>query len=86
MKDNNKDQASKSVEIFSTPTCHFCHDAKEWFDEMNIKYTDHDVSINKEELTRMMEITGQRGVPVIIIGNDVIIGFDQNKLKELLEI
>ncbi len=79
------EKESKFVEIFSTPTCHFCHAAKEWFDEIGIKYTDHDVSTNKEELARMMEITGQRGVPVIIIGDDVVIGFDKNKLKELLE-
>lgn len=84
MQDHDTNKGVKSVEIFSTPTCHFCHAAKEWFDEVGIKYTDHDVSVKKDELARMMEITGQRGVPVIIIGNDVVIGFDQNKLKELL--
>ena len=77
-------QNHKTVEIFSTPTCHFCHAAKEWFDEIGVKYIDHDVSVKREELDRMREITGQMGVPVIIIGNDVVIGFNKGKLEELL--
>ncbi len=80
------DNNVKKVEIFSTPTCHFCHDAKDWFNENGVEYIDHDVSVKGDELARMMEITGQRGVPVIIVGNDVIIGFNQPKLAELLDI
>lgn len=75
---------NKTIEIFSTPTCHFCHMAKEWFDEIGQKYIDHDVSKNRDQLDRMREITGQMGVPVIIIGNDVVIGFNKGKLEELL--
>ena len=79
-------ESKKLVEIFSTPTCHFCHAAKDWFAKNKIEFIDHDVSVKKDELARMMEITGQRGVPVIIIGNDVVIGFNESKLKELLNI
>ncbi len=77
---------NKKVEIYSTPTCHYCHMAKEWFTEKNIKFIDYDVSLSAEKRQEMREITGQMGVPVIKIGNDVIIGFNQAKLAELLNI
>ena len=72
MQEENK--TNQLVEIYSTPTCHFCHMAKDWFTEKGIKYIDHDVSTDVEKRRHVMEVTGQMGVPVIIIGNDVWIG------------
>ena len=76
----------KKVEIYSTATCHFCHMAKDWFNEKKITFTDYDVSTDAVKRQEVVELTGQRGVPVIKIGNDVIIGFNQEKLQELLKI
>lgn len=75
-----------TVTIYSTPTCHFCHMAKEFFTEHNIAFTDYNVAEDAARRTEMREITGQMGVPVIIIGNDVVIGFDEPKLRSLLNI
>lgn len=74
----------KEVVIYSTPSCHFCHAAKEYFDANGIKYTDYNVAQDLEKRQEMIEMTGQMGVPVIHIGDDVIVGFDQNKVAELL--
>lgn len=74
------------VTIYSTPVCHFCHAAKDFFKENNIAYTEHDVASDIEKRTEMVEMTGQMGVPVIRIGDDVVIGFDEDKVKELLNI
>ena len=74
------------VTIYSTPTCHFCHAAKEFFKEHHIEYTDNDVSENVENRKKMIEMTGQMGVPVIKIGDDIIVGFDEQKIRELLKI
>jgi glutaredoxin-like YruB-family protein len=74
----------KIVEIYSTPTCHFCHLAKDWFTEKGVKFVDYDVAADVEKRRHIMEITGQMGVPVIIIGDDVVIGFNQSKLEEIL--
>lgn len=76
----------ESVTIYSTPVCHFCHAAKDFFKENNIAYTEHDVASDLEKRTEMVDMTGQMGVPVIKVGDDVIIGFDEEKLKELLHI
>lgn len=77
---------SKAVTIYSTPTCHFCHAAKEFMTENKVEFTDIDVSTDAEKRQEMIEMTGQMGVPVIRIGDDVIVGFDEAKAKELLEI
>jgi len=74
-----------SVTIYSTPVCHFCQTAKEFFKENNVEDTEHDVAADAEKREEMIEMTGQMGVPVIRIGDDVVIGFDENKVKELLK-
>ncbi|MEZ4195333.1 MAG: glutaredoxin family protein [Candidatus Paceibacterota bacterium] len=76
----------KTVTIYSTPVCHFCHAAKDFFAANDVKYTEHDVSADAEKRQEMIEMTNQMGVPVIRIGDDVVIGFDEGKLKELLAI
>jgi glutaredoxin 3 len=75
---------TKTVAIYSTPTCHFCQMAKEFFAENNIQFTNYDVSKDLERRQEMFEITNQMGVPVIVIGDDVVIGFDREKVAELL--
>jgi glutaredoxin-like YruB-family protein len=75
-----------AVTIYSTPVCHFCHAAKDFFKENNVAYTEYDVAADLEKRTEMIDMTGQMGVPVIRIGDDVIIGFDEPKLKELLRL
>jgi glutaredoxin len=57
--------------------------AKDYFAENNIAFTEHDVASDMEKRTEMVDLTGQMGVPVIRIGDDVVIGFDEAKVKEL---
>lgn len=76
----------EQVTIYSTPVCHFCHAAKDFFKENNVDYTEYDVAADTDKRTEMIDMTGQMGVPVIKVGNDVIIGFDEAKLKELLKL
>lgn len=76
----------KTVKIYSTPACHFCHSAKAFFDEHNVAYEDFNVATDLEKRKEMIDLTGQMGVPVIHIGDDVIVGFDEDKIKELLAI
>lgn len=72
------------VTIYSTPSCHFCHMAKEFFTANNVSFTDHDVASDATKRAEMVEKSGQMGVPVIIIGNDLIVGFNKPKIAELL--
>ena len=74
----------KNVSIYSTPTCHFCHAAKDFFAANNVAFQDFNVATDLEKRKEMVDMTGQMGVPVIRIGDDVIVGFDEAKIKELL--
>jgi glutaredoxin-like YruB-family protein len=74
----------KTVTIYSTPVCHFCQAAKAYFKDNNIEYTEFDVASDQDKRQEMIEMTGQMGVPVIRIADDVVIGFDEGKIKELL--
>ncbi len=74
----------KKVTIYTTPTCHFCHLAKDYFKEHNVAYEEYNVADDMEKRTEMLNLTGQMAVPVIKIDDYVTIGFDQAKVEELL--
>ena len=60
--------------------------AKEYFKANNVPYEEFDVAGNVEKRKEMMEKSGQLGVPVILIDNDVVVGFNRPKLDRLLGI
>ena len=74
------------VIIFTTPTCSFCNSAKRYFREKNIRFTEVDVARDQKAAVDMERRTGQRGVPVILINNRPIVGFDVPKINSLLNI
>ena len=76
----------KQVTIYSTPTCHFCHMAKDFFGANNIAFTDHDVMRDLEMRKEMVQKSGQMGVPVIDVGGEIVVGFDEPRLRQLLAI
>lgn len=76
----------KKITIYSTPTCHFCKLAKEFFKENKIEYTELNVAEDKDQRAEMIEKSGQMGVPVIVVDDDIIIGFNKEVLKKTLDI
>jgi glutaredoxin 3 len=75
------------IEIYSTPTCHFCHMAKEFFSTYNVPFTDYNVAADREKLKEMVAKSGQMGVPVIVVDDkEIIVGFDRDHLADLLGI
>jgi glutaredoxin 3 len=77
---------NKNVIIYSTPTCHFCQLAKEFFKENGIKYAEYNVLTDLEKRQEMMDKSGQLGVPVISVDGKIVIGFDQAEISSLLGI
>ena len=75
---------TKEVKIYSTPTCVYCNMAKDFFAENGIKYENYDVAKDLEKRKEMVDKTGQMGVPVIVIGDEIMVGFDEERLSELL--
>jgi glutaredoxin 3 len=76
----------KTVTIYSTPTCHFCQMTKEFLKDKGITYTDYNVASDLEKRQEMVQKSGQMGVPVIFVGDEMIIGFDQERLSSMLGI
>ena len=76
----------KSVIVYSTPTCPFCVRAKQFLKDNNIQFENIDVSENHEKAQEMIKKSGQMGVPVLEIGEKIIVGFDKDKIKEALDI
>jgi glutaredoxin-like YruB-family protein len=74
----------KKVTIYSTPTCHFCHLAKDYLADNKVPFTEYNVATDLEKRKEMVEKSGQLGVPVIDVGGEVIVGFDQERLSNLL--
>ena len=77
---------AKKVTIYSTPTCPFCIRAKQFLKDNKIEFTDYDVGSDQTKAQEMMKKTNQMGVPVIDIDGKIVIGFDREKIKELLNI
>lgn len=74
------------VEIYTTPWCAYCKMAKEFFKKKGVEYTEHDVADDPIRRQEMIDKTHQMGVPVIIIDGQIVIGFDREKITELLKI
>jgi glutaredoxin-like YruB-family protein len=72
------------VKIYTTPTCAYCHAEKEFFNENNIAFEEHDVFADAKSRQEMIDKTGQLGVPVTDIDGKIVVGFDRSRLKKLL--
>ena len=75
----------KTVTVYSTPTCPYCKRAKDYLTQKGIAFTDFNVAEDRAKAKEMIEKSKQMGVPVIIVGDDVITGFNQAKLDSLLK-
>lgn len=74
------------VIIYTTVTCPYCRMAKAFFKEHNIEYTEKDVTSDVAAQQEMIQKAGQLAVPTIDVGGEIVVGFNQPKLKELLGI
>jgi len=76
--------ANKKVVIYSTPTCPYCKRAKDYLSRKGIPYTDINVAQDRDKAKEMIQKSGQMGVPVITVDNEIIVGFNQALLDKLL--
>lgn len=75
----------EKVTIYSTPTCPYCKQAKQFFKERNVPYEEKDVASDAQAQREMIERSYQMGVPVIILGEEVIVGFNKEALQKWLD-
>jgi glutaredoxin 3 len=75
---------AKKVVVYSTLTCPHCIRLKQFLKDNNIVFENIDVASDHEAANKMVEISGQMGVPVLDIEGEIIIGFDRDRLKVAL--
>lgn len=74
----------KKIKVFSTPTCPYCVQVKEYLKNKSVEFEEIDVASDEQGRKEMVEKSGQMGVPVVFIGDEFIVGFDRGKIDELL--
>lgn len=75
-----------AVIVYTTQTCVYCRAAKKFFAEHNVQYEEKDVVSDEEARNSMIEKSGQMGVPVIEVNGNIVVGFNKQKLAELLKV
>jgi glutaredoxin 3 len=70
--------------VYSATWCGFCHMAKDYFDKLGVKYDDRDVESDPQFATEAVSKSGQRGIPVIDINGEIIVGFDRPRIDAAL--
>jgi len=76
----------KNIKIYTTPTCAYCFALKRFLQENNISFEEVDVASNDKAREEMLKKTNQLEVPVIEIDGEIVVGFNKEKIKELLNI
>lgn len=74
-----------TIKVYSTPSCPWCSRAKQFFKENKVNFEDIDVSTDVNAAREMVKKSGQMGVPVIDFNGEIIVGFNEPRLRELIK-
>lgn len=75
----------KKVVVFTSETCPYCVAAKDFLKENNVDFEEKNVTHSEEARNELIS-KGYRGVPVILVGEEEVVGFDKNRLSALLDL
>ncbi|QKQ98247.1 NrdH-redoxin [Candidatus Nanohaloarchaea archaeon] len=73
------------IQVFSTPTCPYCTKVKQWLNENDYEFEEHNVAEDRDKAREMIEKTGQKGVPQVFVGDEAVIGYRPDKIEEAIE-
>ena len=76
----------KNITIYSTPSCHYCHMAKDFFTKHNLIFTDKNIAVDAAAREEAIKKSGQLVTPVIDIDGAIVAGFNEARIRELLDI
>ena len=74
-----------NVVVYTTPTCSFCHQAKAFLSRQGVPFVEKNVAAERRAAAEMVRLSGQQGVPVITVDGQVVVGFNQPRLRQLLQ-
>jgi glutaredoxin 3 len=73
-----------NVVVYTTPTCGYCYQAKEFLSRQKVPFVEKNVAADRRAAMEMVKVSGQQGVPVITVDGQVVVGFNQPRLMQLL--
>lgn len=73
------------VKVYTSPTCSACEKVKEILSEKGIEYQVVDISRDREAAMELVRRTHQLSVPVVQVGDRFVVGFNKERLIDLLE-
>jgi len=73
-----------TIVIYSSPTCGFCHMAKQYLKDKGYSFTEKDISVDQEALQFVLHNVGQAVTPIISINDKIVVGFDRPSLDAAL--
>lgn len=73
-----------TLSIYTTPKCKYCHKAIDRFKEMGLPFDEFNVAENEIRRNEMIELTGQLGVPVIKLDDEVMVGWDSKEFDKMV--
>ncbi|MDD5551982.1 MAG: glutaredoxin domain-containing protein [Candidatus Pacebacteria bacterium] len=77
---------SQKIKVYSTPTCAYCFALKDFLKENDINFEEIDIAVDSDKREEMIKKSGQMQVPVVDINGEIVIGFDKEKIKNLLNL
>jgi glutaredoxin 3 len=75
-----------NIKVYTTSSCPYCVKLKNFLKENGVKFKEINISVYPEAAKELKNITGQTGVPVVLFGSHKIIGFDEGRLRKVLNI
>jgi len=78
-------QTQPPVTVYTTDTCPWCDRAKTYLRSNNVPFVEKNVASDYNAAVEMVKRSGQQGVPVIATDDEVILGFDQQRLARLVQ-
>jgi len=77
---------TKQVTVYTTPSCTWCNTLKTYLDQQQVRYREINVASDTQAAEAMVRKSGQQGVPQTEINGQMIVGFDKNRINQMLEI
>ncbi len=69
--------------IYTAPKCPHSENLKKFLSENGVEYDEIDVTKNPNAFDDIYQKTQQKGIPVIIVDNEVFVGFDRRTERRL---
>ncbi len=88
LSSHSHDSAKKinRIVVYTSDGCPWCNKAKDYLKGLKISFREVNVSKNQTEAERLVKRTGQMGTPQLDINGSYVVGFDKNKIDNLLGI